>query len=178
MTATLISPDPTCQTSLRTSYLGRPRQVVGAIRGQAVRLGIGVGRIQGRRATEMRALPWLVIGGIVGAIAGFVSDFDGSHAIDAVALVPVAPVLGRRRATDVRRGALLSDLTGREREVLGLMAEGWSNFAIGTLIRVRKETVEAHVASIFSKLELRPDTDDHRRVLAVLAYLECDRVPA
>ena len=65
----------------------------------------------------------------------------------------------------------LDDLTGREREVLGLIAEGRSNQAIGDRLFLAPKTVEAHIASIFSKLELLPAPDDHRRVLAVLAYL-------
>jgi DNA-binding NarL/FixJ family response regulator len=66
----------------------------------------------------------------------------------------------------------LDELTDREREVLALMAEGRSNQAIADRLFVTSKTVEAHIASIFSKLELVPAPDDHRRVLAVLAYLE------
>lgn len=66
----------------------------------------------------------------------------------------------------------LRELTAREREVLGLMAEGRSNSAIAERLFVTEKTVEAHIASIFSKLELQPAPDDHRRVLAVLAYLD------
>ncbi len=65
----------------------------------------------------------------------------------------------------------LAELTEREREVLSLMAEGRSNQAIADRLFVTPKTVEAHIASIFSKLELLPAPDDHRRVLAVLAYL-------
>lgn len=66
----------------------------------------------------------------------------------------------------------LADLTDREREVLGQMAEGRSNQAIADRLFVTPKTVEAHIASIFSKLELLPTGEDHRRVLAVLAFLE------
>jgi DNA-binding NarL/FixJ family response regulator len=66
----------------------------------------------------------------------------------------------------------LAELTEREREVLALMAEGRSNQAIADRLFVTSKTVEAHTASIFSKLELVPAPDDHRRVLAVLAFLE------
>jgi DNA-binding NarL/FixJ family response regulator len=78
----------------------------------------------------------------------------------------VADLVNRRRAHDPLR-----ELTDREREVLALMAEGRSNQAIGERLFVSPKTVETHIASIFSKLELLPAPDDHRRVLAVLAYL-------
>ena len=74
----------------------------------------------------------------------------------------------------VRRGRAklpLDDLTEREHEVLALMAEGRSNQAICDRLVLAPKTVEAHIASIFSKLELLPAGDDHRRVLAVLAQL-------
>ncbi len=78
----------------------------------------------------------------------------------------VALLVNRRRARGPR-----DDLTDREREVLALMAEGRSNQAICDRLFVTPKTIEAHIASIFSKLELLPAPDDHRRVLAVLAYL-------
>jgi DNA-binding NarL/FixJ family response regulator len=71
-----------------------------------------------------------------------------------------------------RNQPAVGELTTREREVLSLMAEGRSNRAIGEKLTVTGKTVEAHVASIFSKLGLEPAADDHRRVLAVLAYLQ------
>jgi DNA-binding NarL/FixJ family response regulator len=78
----------------------------------------------------------------------------------------VALLLGRRRRHDP-----LESLTAREREVLGLMAEGRSNAAIAEALVVTERAVEKHVTSIFSKLDLPPTVEDHRRVLAVLAYL-------
>ena len=78
----------------------------------------------------------------------------------------VALLLGRRRREDP-----LDALTAREREVLGLMAEGRSNNAIAEALVVTERAVEKHVTSIFSKLDLTPTVEDHRRVLAVLAYL-------
>src|ERR671910_464409 len=78
----------------------------------------------------------------------------------------VALLLGRRRREDP-----LESITPREREVLGLMAEGRSNAAIAEALVVTERAVEKHVTSIFSKLDLSPTVVDHRRVLAVLAYL-------
>jgi serine/threonine-protein kinase PknK len=66
----------------------------------------------------------------------------------------------------------LKALTQREREVLALMAEGASNAGISRRLWVTEGTVEKHVHSILSKLELRETADDHRRVLAVIAYLD------
>jgi DNA-binding NarL/FixJ family response regulator len=71
-----------------------------------------------------------------------------------------------------RRAGGLGTLTAREREVLGLMAEGRSNGAIAGLLVVSERAVEKHVGNIFSKLGLPPSDADHRRVLAVLRYLE------
>ena len=78
----------------------------------------------------------------------------------------VARLLGRPRAHSP-----LDELTTREREILGLMAEGRSNQAIADRLVVELKTVEGHVRAIFSKLQLEPTVEDHRRVLAVLAYL-------
>ncbi len=67
-----------------------------------------------------------------------------------------------------------SELTPREREVMALMAEGRSNAAIAAELVVTERAVEKHVTSIFSKLELEPSSEDHRRVLAVLRFLDQD----
>ncbi len=71
----------------------------------------------------------------------------------------------------VRSARPLEALTPREREVIGLMAEGRSNAAIAETLVVTDGAVEKHVRSIFGKLRLAPSDSDHRRVLAVLAYL-------
>ena len=70
------------------------------------------------------------------------------------------------------RADVLGVLTHRERDVLALMAEGRSNGAIAHLLVVSERAVEKHVSNIFSKLGLAPSDADHRRVLAVLRYLE------
>ena len=78
----------------------------------------------------------------------------------------VAQLFARRRADDpVRR------LTPREREVLGMIAEGHSNTAIARILVVTPGAVEKHTQHIFAKLGLAPDEDQHRRVMATLAYL-------
>jgi DNA-binding NarL/FixJ family response regulator len=79
----------------------------------------------------------------------------------------VGQLMVRRRRDDPLR-----NLTPREREVLGLMAEGRSNTAIARKMVVTDGAVEKHVRNIFTKLDLPPDDEQHRRVLAVLAYLQ------
>jgi DNA-binding NarL/FixJ family response regulator len=79
----------------------------------------------------------------------------------------VTQLMGASRRTDT-----LAGLTDREREVLGLMAEGRTNSAIATSLVVSEGAVEKHVANIFSKLNIPATSTDHRRVLAVLRYLE------
>jgi DNA-binding NarL/FixJ family response regulator len=89
---------------------------------------------------------------------------EGGSALDPEV---VSQMLGRRRDDDP-----LEQLTPREREVLGLMAEGRSNAAIAAELVVTERAVEKHVTGIFSKLELGASSVDHRRVLAVLRFLD------
>jgi DNA-binding NarL/FixJ family response regulator len=88
---------------------------------------------------------------------------EGGSALDPTV---VSQLVGRRRRDDP-----LAELTPREREVLELMAEGRSNAGIAERLVITERAVEKHVTSIFGKLRLPPAAEDHRRVLAVLAYL-------
>jgi DNA-binding NarL/FixJ family response regulator len=88
---------------------------------------------------------------------------QGGSAIDPTI---VSQLLGRARAVDG-----LAELTPREREVLALMAEGWSNQAIADKLVITLRSAEKHVSSIFSKLDIPATGTEHRRVLAVLRYL-------
>jgi DNA-binding NarL/FixJ family response regulator len=78
----------------------------------------------------------------------------------------IAQLLERQRRDDA-----LAALTPRERQLLGLMAEGHSNTAIGQRLVLSASGVEKHIGNVFAKLGLPPDDSQHRRVLAVLAYL-------
>ena len=88
---------------------------------------------------------------------------EGGSALDPEV---VAMLLGKRRRDDP-----LESVTPREREVLGLMAEGRSNQGIATAMVITERAVEKHVTSLFGKLRLPISTTDHRRVLAVLTFL-------
>jgi len=94
---------------------------------------------------------------------------DGETVVDPTI---VARLFARKRRTDP-----LDQLSGREREVLALVAEGLSNRAIAARLFVTERTVEAHVKQIFLKLGLDADPGSHRRVLAVLAYLRSTPLP-
>jgi DNA-binding NarL/FixJ family response regulator len=101
---------------------------------------------------------------------------DGNAFTDAVRTVAgggsvIDPEMVGRLLGRARGEGELARLTDREREILGAMAEGRSNQAIGEQLSVSPKTVETHIGSIFAKLGLEPAADDHRRVLAVLAYL-------
>jgi DNA-binding NarL/FixJ family response regulator len=90
----------------------------------------------------------------------------------------VDPALVTELVTARHRDDPLQQLTGREREVLALMAEGRSNAGIASRLWITEGTVEKHVRSILSRMRLSETEDDHRRVLAVLAYLDSRLPPA
>jgi DNA-binding NarL/FixJ family response regulator len=81
----------------------------------------------------------------------------------------VEELMGRRRRDDP-----LAELTARERDVLGLMAEGRSNIGIAHQLWISESAVEKHVKSVMAKLDLPAGPDDHRRVLAVVTFLNAD----
>lgn len=84
----------------------------------------------------------------------------------------VDPDVVARLLAPAHRDAVLDRLTPREHDVLRLVVEGVSNKAIGERLRLSGKTVENHVSSVFAKLDLMVDADEHRRVRAVLIYLQ------
>jgi DNA-binding NarL/FixJ family response regulator len=89
---------------------------------------------------------------------------DGGTALD--------PEVVSRIIGTSRRTSTLQRLTTRERDVLALMAEGRSNNSIAAALHLSNASIEKHITAILGKLDLPPSADDHRRVLAVLRYLE------
>lgn len=138
----------------------------------------GVGILLFSQYVETRYAAELLAGG-AGGIGYLLKDrvADVSDFVEALvrvasggtALDPevVTQLMGASRRTDT-----LAGLSGREREVLALMAEGRTNSAIAASLVISEGAVEKHVANIFSKLGLPATSTDHRRVLAVLRYLE------
>jgi DNA-binding NarL/FixJ family response regulator len=120
----------------------------------------------------------LLAGGSGGGIGYLLKDrvFDSAQFVDAVRRVAHGgtamdpEVISRLLARNSGDGSL-SALSPREREVLGLMAEGRSNAAIAQRLVITERAVAKHTASIFLRLDLQQSDDDNRRVLAVLAYL-------
>jgi DNA-binding NarL/FixJ family response regulator len=95
---------------------------------------------------------------------------DALRRIDRGELV-IDPTLVARMMGRPRRDDPLRRLSAREREVLALVAEGLSNDAIARRLFISDRTVESHIARVLQKLDVPDDTEGHRRVLAVLAYL-------
>jgi DNA-binding NarL/FixJ family response regulator len=128
--------------------------------------------IETRYATELLANRADGVGYLLKDRVAHVAEFVAALqrvAAGGTALDPevVTQLFGASRQTDT-----LAALSPREREVLGLMAEGRSNAAIAASLVVSLRAVEKHIANIFTKLEPPPPESDHRRVLAVLRYLE------
>lgn len=128
--------------------------------------------VEERYATELLSGETAGIGYLLKERVADVRDF-----VDAVARVGAGgtvldPEVVQQLLARSRRRDPLATLTPRETEVLGLMAEGRSNTAIANLLVVSEGAVEKHVSNIFAKLDLAASSTDHRRVLAVLRYLE------
>jgi DNA-binding NarL/FixJ family response regulator len=127
--------------------------------------------VETRYATELLAGRPEGVGYLLKDRVTDVGEFDaavrrvaaGGTALDAEV---VRQLIGSRRA-----GAALDRLTPREREVLALMAEGHSNSALAQHLSITERAVEKHVSAIFTKLDLPPSQAHHRRVLAVVTYL-------
>jgi DNA-binding NarL/FixJ family response regulator len=120
-----------------------------------------------------------LLAGGSGGIGYLLKDrvLDGTQFADAVRRVASGgtamdpEVVARLLASNAADGAVAA-LSPREREVLGLMAEGRSNSAIAQQLVITERAVAKHTASIFMRLGLQPSDDDNRRVLAVIAYLD------
>ncbi|MCI0583773.1 MAG: response regulator transcription factor, partial [Chloroflexi bacterium] len=126
--------------------------------------------VEERYASELLAGDTRAVGYLLKERVADVAEFiDALHRVadGGTVLDPevVAQLLARRRAGP------LDALTPREREVLGLMAEGRSNAGIAQVLVVSEGAVEKHISSIFSRLGLAPTDTEHRRVLAVLTWL-------
>ncbi|WP_223694931.1 response regulator [Leifsonia poae] len=125
---------------------------------------------------ETRRTVELVTAGAIGyLLKDRVLDVDEFlAALDRVAAGGTAldPEVVGRLLVAARATTVLDVLTPREHEVLALMAEGWSNAAIGQRLFLSERTVETHISSIFSRLGVHESADGHRRVRAILTYLE------
>jgi DNA-binding NarL/FixJ family response regulator len=138
----------------------------------------GVGVLVFSQYIETQSAADLLAGGAEG-VGYLLKDrvADVSDFIDAITRVAAGgtvldPEVVRHLLRASRRGDTLARLTPREREVLSLVAQGRSNIAIASAFTISPRVVEKHVASIFAKLGLPESTNDNRRVLATIRYLE------
>lgn len=127
--------------------------------------------VEQRYARDLLAADARALGYVLKDRVADVDDFLAALARVAAGGTVVDPEVVAQVLARSRRSAL-DQLTPREREVIGLMAEGRSNAAIAERLVVGLPAVEKHVTSILTKLDLPPDASDHRRVLAVLRWLE------
>lgn len=146
-----------------------------ALRLRAVRPGVAVvlvsQYVETRHVVELLADGGAGVGYLLKDRIAAIDDFvDAVRRVSAGGTVIDPQVVARLVARE-RRNNPLDALSDREREVLGLMAEGRSNQAIADRLVVNTRTVETHVSSLFSKLGILAAPDDHRRVRAVLLYL-------
>jgi DNA-binding NarL/FixJ family response regulator len=127
--------------------------------------------VEERYATELLGASTVGVGYLLKERVADVSDFISAVRRVANGGTALDPEVVAQLLTRSRRRDALADLTPREREVLGLMAEGRSNSGIASALVVSEGAVEKHISSIFSKLGLPVSETEHRRVLAVLTYL-------
>ena len=128
--------------------------------------------VETRYAAELLASSSSGVGYLLKDRVADVSEFVDALTRVAAGGTALDPEVVRQLLGASRRRDTLATLTPREREVLGLMAEGRTNAAIARQLVVSDRAVEKHVANIFTKLDLPPSGEDHRRVLAVLRYLD------
>jgi DNA-binding NarL/FixJ family response regulator len=128
--------------------------------------------VETRYAAELLAGSSSGVGYLLKDRVADVSEFVEALTRVAAGGTALDPEVVRQLLGASRRRDAIATLTPREREVLGLMAEGRTNSAIARQLVVSDRAVEKHVANIFTKLDLPPSGEDHRRVLAVLRYLD------
>jgi DNA-binding NarL/FixJ family response regulator len=127
--------------------------------------------VETRYATDLLSMRSGGVGYLLKDRVADVAEFTDAIARVAAGGTALDPEVVTGLLNSRRHASALADLTARERDVLALMAEGRSNSAIADRIAVSERAVEKHISNIFSKLGLPPSGSDHRRVLAVLAYL-------
>jgi DNA-binding NarL/FixJ family response regulator len=128
--------------------------------------------VETRYAAQLLAAGAQGVGYLLKDRVADVSDFVDALVRVAAGGTVLDPEVVTQLMGTTRRTEALAGLTPRERDVLGLMAEGRSNTAIAATLFLSAGAIEKHITSIFSKLGLPPSDADHRRVLAVLRYLE------
>jgi DNA-binding NarL/FixJ family response regulator len=128
--------------------------------------------IEARAAAELLASSPAGVGYLLKDRVADVSDFIEAISNVARGGTVLDPEVVRQLFAASKRTESLSSLTGREREVLALIAEGRSNTAIASSLFISPGVVEKHVASIFAKLGLAPSDSDNRRVIAAIRYLQ------
>ena len=128
--------------------------------------------VEERFATELLAGSTVGVGYLLKERVADVADFISACRRVAAGGTALDPEVVAQLLSRSRRAEPLGMLTPREREVLGLMAEGKSNTGIAQQLVISDGAVEKHITSILTKLELPVSDTDHRRVLAVLSYLD------
>jgi DNA-binding NarL/FixJ family response regulator len=128
--------------------------------------------VEERYASELLAMGTVGVGYLLKERVADVRDFVDAARRVAEGGTALDPEVVSQLFVRSRRRGPLDSLTAREREVLGLMAQGLSNTAVADALVVSAGAVEKHISSIFTKLDLPPSEHEHRRVLAVLRYLQ------